>query len=259
VSSDQVPITVVLATDSFLIGDGLAALIGGVSDVEVIGRAHDLDTLSLLVAELTPKAVIICVRSQVVTTTATVTVARHLRNMYPEMGIVVISDRTDDFALGLLRGGSAGIAFLLDEHLPNIETVLGALRDMRTGHTVLDPSMVAYLIRRGDTLEMDGLTQREIDILERMAHGFSNRAIAHDLHISVKSIEKGVTAIFLKLGPFDSSSDRRVSAALVFLRTQTDPFGPIVDSDAPAAPILVLKDDDEILGTLAAPYPRTGS
>ena len=65
-----------------------------------------------------------------------------------------------------------------------------------------------------------------------MAHGLSNRAIADALHISVKSIEKGVTAIFLKLGPFDQgASDRRVSASLAYLRTQTDPFGPVTDTD----------------------------
>jgi DNA-binding NarL/FixJ family response regulator len=253
VTSEQDQITVVLASDSFLIGDGLAAMISGVSDMEVIGRAHNLDELQRLVAECTPNAVIICVRSYVVTTTATVAAARRLRDTYPEMGIVVISDRTDDFALELLRGGSAGIAFLLDERLPNIGAVIGALRGVRTGHTVLEPSTVDYLIRRGDALGLEELTPREVDVLEKMAHGLSNRAIAEELHISVKSIEKGVTAIFLKLGPFDHSSDRRVSAALVFLRSQTDPFGAIVDPDVPTTPIIVLKDDQDVLRTFTTP------
>jgi DNA-binding NarL/FixJ family response regulator len=249
VTSDQSPITVVLASDSFLIGDGLAALISSVPDVDVIGRADNLDELQRLVAEREPKAAIICVRSYVVTTAATVAAARRLRDMYPDMGIVVISDRTDDFALELLRGGSAGIAFLFDERLPNVGAVLDALREVRTGHTVLEPSTVDYLIRRGDTLGMEELTPREIEVLKQMARGLSNRAIAEELHISVKSIEKGVTAIFLKLGPFDPSSDRRVAAALVFLRAQTDPFGSKLDSDAPTTPIIVLKDDGEILDT----------
>jgi DNA-binding NarL/FixJ family response regulator len=170
------------------------------------------------------------------------------------MGIVVISDRTDDFALELLRYGSSGIAFLLDERLPNFGAVLDALRDLNAGHTVLDPSTVDYLIRRGDTLGMEDLTPREIDVLEQMAHGLSNKAIAEELHISVKAIEKGVTAIFLKLGPFNlGSSDRRVSAALVYLRTQTNPFGPIVDSAVPTTPFVVLKVDDEILEEVTAP------
>jgi Bacterial regulatory proteins, luxR family len=87
--------------------------------------------------------------------------------------------------------------------------------------------------------------------LEQMAHGLSNKAIAHELHISVKSIEKGVTAIFLKLGPFnEGDSDRRVSASLVFLRAQIDPFGPVVDTEVRSIPIVVLKDLDQILNSL---------
>jgi DNA-binding NarL/FixJ family response regulator len=115
------------------------------------------------------------------------------------------------------------------------------------GQSVLDPSIVDSLIRRGNDVGIDDLTPREVDVLEQMAHGLSNRAIADELHISVKSIEKGITAIFLKLGPFDQgASDRRVSAALVFLRAQTDPFGPNVDVEAPATPIVVLKDAAEL-------------
>jgi DNA-binding NarL/FixJ family response regulator len=105
----------------------------------------------------------------------------------------------------------------------------------------LDPSIVESLIRRGDATGIRDLTPREVDILERMAHGLSNRAIAEELHISVKSIEKGVTAIFLKLGPFNQEfSDRRVSSALVFLRAQTDPFGTVEESDESSAPLILL-------------------
>ena len=246
--SEHEPITVVLATDSFLIGDGLTALLAGVPEVEVIGRARDLTDLIHLVEELTPNAVIISVRSQVVTTMATVAAARRLRVAYPRMGVVVISDRANGFAVELLRGGSSGIAFLLDERLPGIEAVLGALKELQLGQSVLDPTIVDSLIRRGNSVGINDLTRREVDVLEKMAHGLSNRAIAEELHISVKSIEKGITAIFLKLGPFDQgSSDRRVSAALVFLRAQTDPFGPNVDPEVPDTPITILNESAEFM------------
>jgi DNA-binding NarL/FixJ family response regulator len=246
---DQEPMTVVLATDSFLIGDGLSALLADVPEVEVVGRARNLNELSGVIEELTPNAVIISVRSQVVTTMATVAAARRLRVTYPDMGIVVISDRANGFAVELLRGGSSGIAFLLDERLPGIGAVLGALQELKLGQSVLDPTIVDSLIRRGNSVGINDLTRREAEVLEKMAHGLSNRAIADELHISVKSIEKGVTAIFLKLGPFDQgSSDRRVSAALVFLRAQTDPFGPNIDVEVPSAPIVVLKDPAALTG-----------
>ncbi len=245
------PITVVLATDSSLIGDGLTALLEDVVDVEVVGRAKDLDDLPRLVDSLLPQAVILSVRSRVITPGATVATARRLRISHPDTGIVVISDRADDFALELLRGGSSGIAFLLDERLPDFGAVLGALRQVQFGQSVLDPSTIDSLIRRGDIGGIDDLTPREVDVLEQMAHGLSNRAIAEELHISVKSIEKGVTAIFLKLGPFNQgASDRRVSAALVFLRAQADPFGPVHNPRGAAHPVVVLKDVDDLVSEL---------
>ena len=123
-SSEQDPITVVLCSDSFLIGDGLASLLSEVPDVEVVGRARDLNELPTLVVELAPRAVIISIRSQVVTTAASVSAARHLRDAHPGVCIMVISDRTNEFALEVLRGGSSGIAFLLDDQLPGIDEVL---------------------------------------------------------------------------------------------------------------------------------------
>ncbi len=246
-SSDQDPITVLLVSDSFLIGDGLASMLAEVPDVDVIGRVHDLGELVASVDQLAPRAVIISVRSQVVTTAATVAAARNLRDTHPNVCIIVISDRANEFALELLRGGSAGIAFLLDEHLPGLSDVLTALRQLNTGQTVLDPGIVDNFIRRGDRIGIEDLTPREVDVLEQMAHGLSNRAIAEELHISVKSIEKGVTAIFLKLGPFDSAAaDRRVSAALVFLRMQADPFGPVTEPGARSAPVIVLKESGAV-------------
>jgi DNA-binding NarL/FixJ family response regulator len=247
------PITVVVASDSFLIGDGLESLLRDVPDVVVVGRARGIDNLLSLVDELTPRAVIITVRSQVVTTAATVFVSRQLRRSHPDVRIVVISDRTYEFALELLRGGSSGIAFLLDEGLPGIGDVLDALRQLNRGQTVLDSNVVDSLIRRGDVVGIEDLTPREVDVLEQMAHGLSNRAIADELHVSVKSIEKGVTAIFLKLGPFSTAgADRRVSASLVFLRTQTDPFGPVMASRDRSAPGVAPRDSDSRASVVGA-------
>jgi DNA-binding NarL/FixJ family response regulator len=80
-------------------------------------------------------------------------------------------------------------------------------------------------------LAVDGLSVREIDVLEQMAHGLSNRAVATELHVSLKAVEKYITIIFRKLGLVeDSLIDRRVIATLTFLRTQANPFAQIVDS-----------------------------
>jgi len=243
---DQGPITVVLATDSLLIGDGLAALLTDVPDIEVVGRARDLDELLGLVAHLAPEAVIVSIRTPAITTMDTIIAARHLREEYPHMGIVVISDRGNGFALELLRGGASRIAYLLDEQLPDMDTVLGALREVRAGQTVLDPGIVDALMRRRQGAAIDDLSVRELDVLEQMAHGLSNKAIAAELHVSVKSVEKHVTIIFRKLG-LDGQGliDRRVTAVLTYLRSQTGVFVPHqrdADEDEDRAPVVRLPE-----------------
>ena len=226
-SSDEHPITVVLATDSCLLGDGLVALLAEHPDVTVVGRARDHEELQVLVADLDPQAVIVSIRSPVITAMATIEAARALRVEHPELGIVVISDRGNGFALELLRGGASRIAYLLDDHLPGIDTVLSALREVRSGQTVLDPSIVNALVSRRDGLAIDDLTVRELDVLEQMAHGLSNNAIAAELGVSVKAVEKYVTSIFRKLELTDQTLvDRRVAAVLTFLRAQAGSFGP---------------------------------
>jgi DNA-binding NarL/FixJ family response regulator len=220
ISSDD-PITVLLVTDSFLIGDGLEAMLREVPDVKVFG----IRDLPGAIDETQPDTVLLCVRSHVTTTSSMVAAACQLRVDRPKLGIVLISDRVDEFAVEFLRSAPAGIAFLIDEQLPGIEDVVVALWGSRRGTTTIDAGIVESLIRRGDSAGVGELTHREVDILGHVAQGLSNRGIADELHISVKSIEKGITGIFLKLGPFnDKSSDRRVSAALTFLRSQTDPF-----------------------------------
>jgi DNA-binding NarL/FixJ family response regulator len=114
-SPDDGPITIVLATDSLLIGDRLAALLAENAGVKVVGRARQHDELVELVDELAPEAVIISIRTPIITTIAMIEVARRLRVEHPDLGIVVISDRGNGFAIELLRGGASRLAYLLDE------------------------------------------------------------------------------------------------------------------------------------------------
>ena len=224
-SPDNGPMTLVLATDSFLIGDGLASMLQSVDEVKVVGRARTHTELIDTVEGLRPDAVLISIRTPVVATLATISAARYLRDELPGLGIVVISDRGNGFALELLRDGASRMAYLLDERLPGMDAVLGALREVRAGQSVLDPSIVDALVYRRDVTTIDDLTPREIDVLELIARGLSNRGIADELHLSIKGIEKHVTTIFRKLDLNDQGLvDRRVTAALTFLRSQDHPF-----------------------------------
>jgi len=220
-------VRVLLASDSFLIGDGLAALLADVPGLTVVGRARDYGQLVQLAGELAPDSVILSIRAPVISTMDTITAAQRLRVDHPDMGIVVIAERANGFALELLRGGASRMAFLLDEQLPSTAAVIDAVLQLSQGRSVIDPSVARSLTANGGANPLEPLTPRETDVLERMAHGLSNRAVAEVLGISVKAVEKYVTVIFRKLGLSDHSlTDRRVSAALVFLRAQSSAFSP---------------------------------
>lgn len=155
-SSEVGPMRVVLVSDSFLIGDGLVALLAGIPEVQVVGRTANLDELPRLADDLGPGAAVIAVRSQVVTTTAIVAAARRMRFRYPAMRIVVISDRSETFTPELLRDPSAGITFLLDGYLPSIDSVVDALRQV--GPSATDSGVVEPFLRRAERIGIDDLT-----------------------------------------------------------------------------------------------------
>ena len=165
-----------------------------------------------------PDAVLISLRTQAPAAMVIIHATRRLREANPALGIVIISDRGNGFALELLRGGSARTAFLLDEQLPGIDSVVIALREVLTGQTVLDASVVDALVRRRDAVSIDQLTLREVEVLEQIATGLSNRAVAAELRVTVKAVENHVTSIFRKLGLTDQAHrHQRVAAALIYV------------------------------------------
>jgi DNA-binding NarL/FixJ family response regulator len=211
------PLRVVIAGDSTILGDGLAALLASVSEVEVLARTTQADALETAVAELEPDAVVVNLRTSATSAMSVIRSARRLREDYPGLGIVIISDRGNGFALELLRGGSAHTAYLLEHQLPGIDDVVLALREVLGGQAVLDPSVADALIRRRDAVAIDHLTIRELEVLEQIASGLSNRAVASELNITVKAVENHVTAIFRKLDLTDRSDlHQRVAAALTY-------------------------------------------
>jgi PAS domain S-box-containing protein len=221
-STQIVPITVLLATDSLLVGQGLNALFSNIPAITVVGLARDQAELVRLCTDLVPQAVIISIRSPSVASENMVVAARQLRTDFPDLGLVLISDCGNGFALELLRDGASRIAYLLSDQLPTIETVVDAVHEVTGGQSVLDPSIVDFLMNHRNDNGVDDLTNRETDVLELIAEGCSNREIADRLHISVKTIEKCVTSIFRNLAVVDLSRvDRRVAATLSFQRART--------------------------------------
>jgi DNA-binding NarL/FixJ family response regulator len=208
----------VLGTDSRLMGDGLRKLLEGVPHVEVLTLVDDVRRLAAAVDDLGPDALLISLRTRVPAAISVMREARQIHEHHPDLGIVIVSDRGNGFALELLRGGSARTAYLLDDQVPNIESVVTAVREVLAGQTILDSSVVDALIQRRDAVSIDHLTLRELEVLEQISQGLSNRAVATELGITVKAVENHVSAIFRKLELTGRPEvHQRVSAALTFL------------------------------------------
>ncbi len=217
---------VVLADDNFLVREGVAALLAESDDLEVVGLAGDPEALMEIVATQRPDAVLTDIRMPPTFTTEGIDAARRIRTRYPAVGVVVLSQYVvPEYAFELLQDGVAGLGYLLKERVADLDQIVRALRDVVSGGSALDPKVVEGLMARKAAQSrspLPGLTDREREVLEAMATGQNNPAIARSLHMSERAVEKHVGAVFQKLGlTEDEQVSRRVKAVLAFLDATT--------------------------------------
>jgi DNA-binding NarL/FixJ family response regulator len=145
--------------------------------------------------------------------------ARIIRSELPRVGLLVLSAHLEErYARELLEGGAAGAGYLLKDRVAEVERFIAAVRRVARGGTVLDPEVVAAMVR-GRRGAFEALTSRERDVLTELAAGRSNRGIAGARSVSERAVERHVTAIFGKLDlPGGDRTHRRVPAVLAHLR-----------------------------------------
>ena len=218
-------IRVAVAEDNLLVREGLERLLGLQDDVEVVAACADLDGLLDAVETTAPDVVITDIRMPPSHTDEGIRAASQLRDRNPEVGVVVLSQFSDPgYALALLEGGSERRAYLLKDRVDDVDQLMGAVRAVAGGGSVVDPKVVEALVSArgsGDDSPLGELTPRELDVLREMAQGRNNAAIAASLVLSERSVEKYVHAIFAKLGiAWEDAVHRRVKAVLLYLREQ---------------------------------------
>jgi DNA-binding NarL/FixJ family response regulator len=220
-----VAIRVAIAEDNLLVREGLERLLGLQPDVEVVASCGDLDALYAAVDSAAPDVLVTDIRMPPSHTDEGIGAALELRERRPELGVVVLSQFADPaYALALLEGGSERRAYLLKDRVDDVEQLLGAVRTVAAGGSVVDPKVVEALVssRAADSSPLDELTPRELDVMREMAQGKNNAAIAETLVLSERSVEKYVHAIFAKLGiAWEANINRRVMAVLLYLREQS--------------------------------------
>jgi DNA-binding NarL/FixJ family response regulator len=222
-----VTLRVVLAEDSYLMREGVRRLLEedrweGGGAVEVAATCADMDGLLAAVEEHRPDVVVTDIRMPPSNTDEGIRAAGDLRTSHPGMGVVVLSQFDEpEYAIELLAHGAAGRAYLLKDTLVDARDLLHAIREVAAGRSVIDPQVVEGLVAsrsRFGTSPLRRLSPRELEVLSHMAQGRSNEAIAAALFISVRVVEKHISAIFAKLGLTEEADvHRRVKAVLIYL------------------------------------------
>src|SRR4051794_28933944 len=219
---------VVLADDNYLVREGVAALLAEVEEIELVDSVADPRDLLTSVREHLPDAVLTDIRMPPTHTTEGIDAAKQIRVDHPSIGVVVLSQYVEeDYALALLSDGVSGLGYLLKERVSDIEELVRALTEVSRGGSALDPKVVEGLMTRkaaDATSPLRGLTDKERAVLEQMATGRTNASIAGSLYMSERSVEKHISAVFLKLGLVDEGeTNRRVMAVLTFVEATRCP------------------------------------
>lgn len=211
---------VVVAEDSVLLREGIARLLGE-AGMEVVGLAGDGASLRGLVATAAPDVAIIDIRMPPTFTDEGLLAAEAMLAADPPTPVLVLSQAVEPgHAVRLLGGGQGGVGYLLKDRVARVDELVDALRRVAGGGTVVDPSVVAALVRRQRERDpLVDLTAREREVLGLIAEGRTNRAIAGSLFVGEKTVETHVANIFSKLGLEETPDEnRRVLATLRWLR-----------------------------------------
>ena len=210
---------IVIAEDSVLLREGLVRLLTDAGH-DVVATLSDATDLLSSVTELNPDLVIVDVRMPPTFTDEGIRAAVLIRSQNPEVSVLVLSQYVEErYASDLIAENTGNFGYLLKDRVADVDDFLAAVEDVAGGGTVLDPEVVAQIMVR--SRKKDGLavlSERERQVLQLMAEGKSNSAIASTLFLSSGAVEKHISSMFTKLGLLaDSDENRRVLAVLKFL------------------------------------------
>ncbi|NHC13668.1 response regulator transcription factor [Motilibacter deserti] len=210
---------IVIAEDDALLREGVALLLKA-EGLDVVATAEGPDAFLAAVDEHRPDVAIVDVRMPPTHTDEGIVAAVEARRRQPELAVLVLSAYVEQaFATDLLASGAAGLGYLLKERVGRVESFLEALHRVAAGGTSIDPDVVAQLMTRGRAdAGLERLTSREREVLDLMAQGLGNAAIAERLVVTDGAVHKHIRSIFSKLDlPPTEQTDRRVVAVLRYL------------------------------------------
>jgi DNA-binding NarL/FixJ family response regulator len=210
----------VIADDNLLVRRGITAVLRE-AGIEVAAEAGTAEDLLEAVEAHEPDVAIVDIRMPPTHSDEGLRAAREIRERHPDMGIVILSEHVQaDTATRVLAESPAHLGYLLKQRVTDVDDFVSTLEHVVRGGSALEPKVVSGLLSASRDGPLQALTPREREVLQLVAEGRSNQAIADRLVITLRSAEKYVSSIFMKLGLPDTGSEhRRVLAVLQFLRT----------------------------------------
>ncbi|ATL82373.1 two component transcriptional regulator, LuxR family [Streptomyces malaysiensis subsp. malaysiensis] len=199
--------------------DGLVRMLEAY-DFEVVAAVESGPELSKALAELEPDVAVVDVRLPPSFSDEGLQCALAARRARPGLPVLVLSQHVEQlYARELLADGSGGIGYLLKDRVFDADQFIDAVRRVAAGGTAMDPQVISQLLdRRAQDQPMGRLTPRELEVMELMAEGRSNTAIAAQLFVTERAVAKHTSNIFGKLGlPPSDDNNRRVLAVLAYL------------------------------------------
>jgi DNA-binding NarL/FixJ family response regulator len=216
----------VIVEDLALLREGIVALLRE-HDVDVVAQAEDAEGLLRIVAGHKPDLAVVDVRLPPSFTDEGLRAALEARRRQPGLNVLILSQYVEPvYTAELLESGEGGVGYLLKERVGEVRSFMDAVNRVASGGTALDREVVSELVRQrtggggGEDDALTALTPREREVLELMAEGRTNAAIARHMVVTPGAVEKHVTNIFGKLDlPATNDDHRRVLAVLTFLRS----------------------------------------
>lgn len=207
-----------MADDDALLREGLASLLQEAGHL-VVGRARDAPDLLLKVRSYVPDIAIVDVRMPPGNADDGLLAAAEIRREHASVSVLVLSQHVEPtYMLELVGDDASGVGYLLKDRVRDVAHFVEAVERVAAGGTAFDPAVVNSLVGGRRSSLLDDLTDRERDVLTLLAEGRSNRAIAKQMFLSPRAIERHVQAIFVKLRLPDTEDDnRRVLAVLALL------------------------------------------
>jgi len=208
----------VIAEDMVLLREGIARVLQG-SGIDVIAQVGDARSLVAAVVEKRPDVAIVDVRMPPTFVDEGAQAVLLLRERFPDLAVLVLSHVVEPrLAARLTAEHPASFGYLLKDRVLDLQHFLHTLARVTEGGTVIDPLVISHLMRRSSS-RLSVLSTRELQVLECLAGGLSNAAIAADLGVSERTVDAHVRSIFGKLNfAPDADVNRRVQAALAWLQ-----------------------------------------